>query len=361
MYNSPGTAMNPRIPYRGRGAGRNTDNRFEALTVERDSEGIEEDDPAPATRFFVDRSQSIISTNTSPDLGFDAGVNPYRGCEHGCAYCYARPTHEYLGLSAGLDFESKIFVKPNAAVLLRAALSAKGWKPRLVAMSGVTDCYQPVERRLRITRSCLEVFAEFRNPVGLITKNALVTRDSDVLGELARFDAVQVCLSVTTLNGELCRTLEPRSSQPAARLAAIRALAQAGIPVGINVAPVIPGLTDHEIPAILEASREAGASFASWSLVRLPHAVNPLFQEWLAHHRPDARERVLHRIRQTRDGALSESRFGHRGRGSGHYSEQIRRLFDVSKGKAGYPERVASPSALHFRRPRGPQLDLFEA
>ena len=216
----------------------------------------------PRTQFFKDHSQTIIARNDSPDVGFDASLNPYRGCEHGCIYCYARPTHEFLGFSAGLDFESKIMVKEDAPELLRAELSSPKWQPQVIFMSGVTDCYQPVERKLKLTRRCLEVLAEFRNPVFIVTKNQLVTRDTDLLAELARHQAAAVWLSITTLDSDLRKVMEPRTSPPAARLAAIRELAAAGIPVGVNVAPVIPGLTDHEMPAILQAAAEAGATSA---------------------------------------------------------------------------------------------------
>ena len=269
--------MDPRTPYKGRGAPINPPNRFEELHLERQTETDDPDDPAPGTRFYVDRTKTILVRNDSPDIGFSVSLNPYRGCEHGCIYCYARPFHEYLGLSAGLDFESKIFVKTDAPRLLRQELMKPSWKPVVIVMSGVTDCFQPVERRLKITRQCLQVLAEFRQPVGLITKNALITRDIDVLSELARYNLVSVTLSVTTLDRNLQAVLEPRTSIPSARLGAIHALAKAGIPVGVNVAPIIPGLTDHEMPAILNVARKAGAIRAGYTMLRLPYAVAPLF------------------------------------------------------------------------------------
>src|SRR5436190_4957392 len=250
--------VDPSAP-RGRGAGANPANRFEALHFEPDQDWNPADDPALSTRFFRDQSATIINYNDSPDVGFDASLNPYRGCEHGCIYCYARPTHEYLGFSAGLDFESKIMVKDNAPELLRKELASPKWKPQVIAISGVTDCYQPVERRLKLTRRCLEVLAQFRNPVGIITKNHLVTRDVDVLGELSRHQAAAVFISVTTLDASLAKKMEPRASLPNHRLAAIETLSQAGVQVGVMVAPVIPGLTDHEMPAILAAAAGAGA------------------------------------------------------------------------------------------------------
>ena len=245
---------------RGRGAADNPPNRFEALAHAPDPEAIDPDGPGPDTEFLKDPSRSLITYNDSPDVGFTASINPYRGCEHGCIYCYARPTHEYLGFSAGLDFETKILVKEDAPELLRRELSSPRWTPQVLAISGVTDPYQPVERRLELTRRCLEVLAEFRNPVAIITKNHLVTRDVDLLGELARHEAVAVYLSVTTLDPRLARTMEPRTSQPARRLAAIEALSRAGVPSGVLVAPVIPGLTDHEMPKIVAAAARAGAA-----------------------------------------------------------------------------------------------------
>ncbi len=246
-----------KIPPRGRGASWNPPNRFERLEYLRDEEAVAEDSPA-GTRFFRDPTRTLITRNDSPDVPFERSINPYRGCEHGCIYCFARPTHEYLGFSAGLDFETRILVKEDAPELLREELSARSWKPQVIAISGVTDPYQPVERGLELTRRCLEVLAEFRNPVVIITKNHLVVRDLDYLRELARWNAVSVCLSVTTLDESLTGTMEPRTSRPHLRLAAIEALASAGVPTGVMVAPVIPAVTDHEIPAILEASAKAG-------------------------------------------------------------------------------------------------------
>jgi DNA repair photolyase len=327
--------------------------------VERD-ETWTEDDPSPLTQFFNDTSRSIIATNDSPDVGFDASINPYRGCEHGCIYCYARPTHEYLGLSAGLDFESKIFVKREAPKLLRQTLMSPRWVPKVLAVSGVTDCYQPVERRLKITRQCMEVLLEFRNPAGIITKNALVARDIDLFREMAVYDGIHVTVSITSLRPELTGVMEPRASAPNARLEAIRLLADAGIPVGVNVAPIIPGLTDHEMPAILEAARKAGATSAGYTMVRLPYAVKELFQIWLSAHFPESKEKVLHRLREVRGGQLSDTRFGARMRGEGPYAEQIHSLFQISRRKAGYPEKTTGLSTRHFRRPGGPQLELFE-
>ena len=347
---------------RGRGASDNPTNRFERLSYEPESP---QDSTAPwqpktETILFKDTSRTIIAHNDSPDVGFSTSINPYRGCEHGCIYCYARPTHEYLGFSAGLDFESRILVKLDAAALLRHELASPRWRPQVIAISGVTDPYQPVERRLRITRACLEVLAETRNPTALITKNHLITRDVDLLSELAGHDAVVVSLSVTSLDPELQRVMEPRTSIPARRLAAIETLAAAGVPVRAMVAPVIPGLNDHEIPAILEAVARAGARDASYVTLRLPHAVAPLFEDWLARHFPHRRDKVLNRIRHMRGGRLYDPRFGARMRGRGIFADQIRMLFEAGYRRAGLPGDLPELSAAAFRPPRSKgQLDLF--
>ncbi len=341
-----------------RGAGSNPPNRFEPLRLERGEDWDPEADPLPRTLFLRDLSQSIISRNDSPDVGFAAMINPYRGCEHGCIYCYARPTHEYLGFSAGLDFETRIMVKEHAPELLERELASPKYQPEPLGLSGVTDCYQPIERRLKLTRRCLEVLARFRHPVGIVTKNQLITRDLDLLSELAKYDAISVCISVTSLDVELRAVLEPRTSPPAARLAAIRTLAQARIPVGVLVAPVIPGLTDHEMPAILAAAAAAGASFASYEILRLPLAVAPLFEQWLHTHFPDRAEKVLGRIRAIRGGKLNDARFRSRMRGEGIFAEQISRMFHVGCRKSGLLEDAPKLSIASFRRPSGPQLDL---
>jgi DNA repair photolyase len=276
--------------------------------------------------------------------------------------CYARPFHEYLDLSPGIDFETKIFVKEDAPALLRKELSARAWEPKVLVMSGVTDPYQPVERRMKITRGCLEVLAEFRNPVGIITKSDLVTRDADLLGELAGHDAAIVNLSITTLSKELKRAMEPRAALPENRLDAIRRLSDAGIPTGVMVAPVIPGLTDHEMPEILERAAEAGAVRAGWIMLRLPHAVKDLFADWLARHFPDRKEKVLNRLRDLRGGVLYDPRFGARMRGDGPFAEQVRQVFDVTCRRVGLNATPVELSTAAFRRPpRGDQLGLFDA
>ena len=336
---------------RGRGVGGNPGNRFEQLHYEVEPEVDPDEAPAPVTRFYRDDARSIIARNDSPDVGFSASINPYRGCEHGCVYCYARPSHEYLGMSAGLDFETKILVKENAPELLRAELASPKWIPEPLGLSGVTDCYQPIERKLKLTRRCLEVLCEFRNPVYVITKNALVTRDIDLLGELARYNAVRVTLSVTSLDRSLQRVLEPRTSTPENRIGAIRALTEAGIPTSVMIAPVIPGLNDHEIPAILEAAAEAGARGAAYVALRLPYAVKHLFEEWLEQHRPLAKEKVLNAVRSMRGGRLNDPRFKSRMVGEGIVAERIGRLFEISKRKAGLDGPRSGVSVEAFRRP----------
>lgn len=337
---------------RGRGTAENPADRFTELHVERDPDAPPD---APPTVVYRDSSRSLLSKNDSPDIPFEWSGNPYRGCEHGCVYCYARPTHEWLGLSAGLDFETKLFAKPDAPRLLRAELSHPKWEPKVVAFSGVTDCYQPVERTLQITRACLEVMAELKHPTGIITKSALVTRDLDLLKELARHRAVMVCITVTTLDDELAAALEPRAARPAKRLEAIEQLAAAGVPTAVLVAPVIPGLTDHEIPAILEAAAARGATHASWQLLRLPFGVKELFASWLARWRPDRAEKVLNRIRDLHDGKLSESRFGLRMRGEGPFAEQLDKLFKVFAAKHGLARRRFDLDASAFVRPMRPK------
>ena len=341
-----------------RGATGNPPNRFERLQVILDEE-VAFEKRSPATSYFRDDAQTIISRTESPDIGFEASINPYRGCEHGCSYCYARPYHEYLGFSAGLDFETRILVKAGAPDLLRAQLSSPSWKPQVLAMSGVTDCYQPVERRLQITRRCLQVLAEFRNPVAIVTKNFLVTRDVDILADLAGVQAARVSLSITTLNADLARRLEPRASLPRHRLEAIRKLHSRGIAVSVLVAPVIPGLNEHEIPAILAAARRAGAIHAGYALLRLPHGVKEIFSDWLAENLPDARERILSRIRDVRGGSLNDSRFGIRMRGEGVEAEAICRLFEVSAAREGLTTSPPVLSTAAFRRPGGEQLELL--
>ncbi len=347
----------------GRGAAENPANRFMRAFVEVDEDAHRHPDdetPAPRTQFFNDDSQTILSHNDSPDLGFDVSLNPYRGCEHGCIYCYARPTHEYLGFSAGLDFESRIMVKHRAPELLRRELTKPAWKPQVIAFSGVTDCYQPVERKLRLTRACLEVCADFRNPVGIVTKNHAITQDTDVLGRLAEFQAIAAYISITTLDPELAKRMEPRASPPSRRLAAIRELRAAGIPVGVMTAPLIPGLNDHEMPAILAAAAEAGAQFAGYTVLRLPYGLKEVFAHWLDEHFPGQKAKILGRLRDLRDGKLNDSDFATRMTGTGALAEQIRALFRVARERAGLPRGGPALSVANFRRPgEAEQLSLL--
>jgi DNA repair photolyase len=353
-------------PPAGRGTGLNPANRFERIVVSPDADFAEFDElgvpierPHPRTHFYFDASESLLTRNDSPDVGRGWGLNCYRGCEHGCAYCFARPYHEYLGWSSGLDFETKILVKQRAPELLRTELSSPRWRPEPIMMSGATDCYQPAERRFRLTRACLEVLAEFRQPVGIITKNFLITRDLDLLAELARHDCVSVSVTVTSLDATLAGQLEPRAARPEHRLRAIRLLRDAGVPVNVMVAPVIPGLTDHEMPAILDAVAAAGALRASYVLLRLPHAVKDVFLDWLDRTLPSKKERVLSRLRELHHGKLYDSSFGTRMRGEGIFAEQMKQLFEVSARRAGLNRAEIKLSTAHFRRPGGVQMDLL--
>ncbi|BCX46541.1 radical SAM domain-containing protein [Haloferula helveola] len=346
--------------HRGRGSDSNPANRFEAMRVEVDEDAWVDADERPLrTEFLADDSRSILAKNDAEDLSFDYGVNPYRGCEHGCSYCYARTYHEYLGYSAGLDFESKIVVKRNAPALLEEALAKPGYRVGKISMSGVTDCYQPVERKLELTRGCLGVMARFRQPVVIITKNALVTRDLDHLAELARWNAVAVYLSITTLDPKLARILEPRAASPRARLEAISKLAEAGVPCGVSAAPMIPGLNDDELPAILEEVKQAGGSFAAYSTVRLPGAVADVFGGWLDRHMPDRKDKVLGRIRAAQGGALNRSEPGARMRGTGAGAEALRTLFHACCRRHGLRPSPPALTTEHFRRLSPGQGELF--
>lgn len=346
-----------RPPIKGRGVPYDPPNRFETVHVELDPR--DGDGERPRTEFLADDTRTVIARNNSPDLSFGTSLNPYRGCEHGCVYCYARPTHEYLGFSSGLDFERRILVKRRAPRLLRQALSSPSWRPQVIAISGVTDAYQPIERRLRLTRGCLAVLRDFRNPVAIVTKNHLVTRDIDILAELARHRCVHVWISVTTLRNDLQRVMEPRTSVPGRRLAAVRCLSEAGIPVGVFVAPLIPGLTDEEMPAILKAAAFAGARHASFLLLRLPMGVADHFTEWLETHFPDRKDKVLGRIRQVRGGRLNNSEFHRRFRGEGEYAEQLTGLFKAAARQAGLDGDPPPLATSGFRRDGGVQSDLF--
>lgn len=353
--------------HKGRAASANPPNRFERTHREDDFEQLDEDElaagPRPTpTEYLPDQSQSLLVSNDSPDIPFRWSMNPYRGCEHGCAYCYARPSHELLGFGAGLDFETKIIVKHKAAEILRKELASPRWRPELIALSGNTDCYQPAERSFRLTRGLLEVALEARQPVGILTKNRLILRDLDLLAEMAQRRLVHVGLSVTTLDAELARKLEPRTASPVARLETIRQLTAAGVPVRAMLAPIVPGLTDSELPALLEAVSLAGAQAASYILLRLPQAVKAVFGQWLAEHAPLQAERVESRIRDSRGGDIDDSQFGRRMRGQGPYAEQIAQTFRVFAARYKLQRPLPELDFSQFRAPRPPsgQMWLFE-
>lgn len=342
-------------------------NRFETVHREIDLEHLEWDEEYLHERenrrieYVFDSSKSVVSENNSPDIPFRYSLNPYRGCAHACPYCYARNTHEYLGYNAGLDFETKILVKPDAPKLFREFLSRKSWQPESITFSGVTDCYQPAERQFRLTRQCLEVAWEFRQPISVITKNALVVRDLDLLAKMAELNLVQVFLSVTSLNPELARVMEPRTSIPAARLRAVKMLADSGVPVGVMAAPMIPGLNDSELPGILEAAKDAGAVTAGYILLRLPLTVEPVFLEWLERTHPEQQAKIEGRIRDTRGGKLSSSVWGERMRGNGEIADQIKGMFQVFVRKHGLDLKLPPFDFSHFQRPDPDpeQLKLF--
>ena len=323
-----------RSPPAGRGAAVRPPSRFDrttrAIPLDLVEPETDTDTPRhPATEFVPDRSRSVVTENDSPDVGFRHSLNPYRGCEHGCSYCYARPTHEYLGYDGGLGFETKIVVKHDAPALFRAFLARDRWAGEPVALSGVTDPYQPCERDYRLTRRCLEVAADAGQPVAVVTKSALVLRDRDVLGPMAARGQAQVNVSVTTLDPALARAIEPRASTPAARLRAVRELSAAGVPVRVLVAPVVPGLTDSEVPAILAAAKAAGAGAAGYGLLRLPLSVAPVFLDWLGRTFPDRVDKVVGRIRDVRGGRLNDAEFGRRMAGTGAWAAQVAALFRV--------------------------------
>jgi len=361
--NSEADNNGPRVV--GRGAASNPQGRFLQIIREDDFEHFEFDDDfpeelqRPKTVYLDDCSKSIISENDSPDIPFRYSLNPYRGCLHGCSYCYARPTHEYLGLSAGLDFETRIFVKRKAPDLFRDFLARSDWVCEPIMLSGVTDCYQPIERQLRLTRQCLEVACEARQPVSLITKNALISRDVDLLAELAQQGLCRAALSLNSLDQSLTRVMEPACSAPAARLEAIRTLSAAGVPVHVMAAPVIPGLNDSELPKVLQAAAAAGAASAGYIMVRLPLTVEPLFLEWLRIHRPLEAEKVESRLRLVRGGKLSQSEFHDRMRGSGQYADHVGALFSLWRKRCGLASQLPQLKTDLFRPPRTAQGQQF--
>lgn len=350
-------------PAKGRAAGSNPSGRFEKTTREDIDDGwdLPEDLPPLRTEVTEEKARSIITRNTSPDLSFDRSVNPYRGCEHGCIYCFARPSHGYLGLSAGLDFETRLTVKPDAAALLERELALPRYRPRVIAIGTNTDPYQPIERERRVMRDVLEVLSAHRHPVAVVTKGTLIERDIDILGEMGRAGLARVGISVTTLDRDLARRMEPRVPAPGRRIETIRRLSQAGCPVRVMVSPVVPGLTDHELEAILSAARDAGAVAASWIMLRLPHEVAPLFRDWLHEHVPGQADKVIARVRAVHGGRDYDPEWGKRMTGEGVFANLIRRRFDVALGRLGLRKELPPLRTDLFRCPPRPgdQLSLF--
>jgi DNA repair photolyase len=349
---------------RGRGAKSNASGRYNAEQTEEFDDGWTLDDPKPQqipTTLTPMKSRTIISRNDSPDIGFDRSINPYVGCSHGCVYCYARPTHAYLGLSPGLDFETKLYFKPEAAQLLERELSKPGYRPAQLQLGANTDPYQPVEKRLRITRAILEVLARFNHPLGVTTKSVLVARDIDILAPMAAANLVVVAVSVTTLDRKLARTMEPRASTPERRIDAIRRLSAAGVPVVVGASPMIPGLNDHEMEAILERAAQAGATGAYYTALRLPLEIKDLFREWLAAERPDRAARVMSLVRQMRGGKDYDAQWGKRMRGEGPIAELMAKRFRLARRRFGLDRAIGPLSLDRFRPPpkAGDQLELF--
>ncbi|MCV3735431.1 PA0069 family radical SAM protein (plasmid) [Rhizobium sp. TRM96647] len=345
---------------RGRGAGMNFSGRFEQQVRERFDDGWQtlEDLPPFKTEVQVEKPRSIITRNESPDIPFDRSVNPYRGCEHGCIYCFARPTHAFMGLSAGLDFEARLFAKPDAPKLLERELSKPGYKPRVIAIGTNTDPYQPIEKEWQIMRQILEVLETANHPVSIVTKSALIMRDIDILARMASKGLAWVGLSVTTLDRKLARSMEPRAATPSRRLEAMRALSEAGVPVSIMVAPIIPGLNDHEIEKILDSGKAAGAQEASYVLLRLPLEVSPLFRDWLLREYPDRYRHVMSLVRSMRGGKDYDAEFGKRMKGAGPYAWQIARRFELASKRLGLVRTRRNLSADLFVPPSGSGVQL---
>ncbi len=348
---------------KGRGVTSNSAGRFERFESEQFDDGWAADDDLPVLRTDVSEeiARSLITYNRSPDLPFDRSINPYRGCEHGCVYCFARPTHAYLGLSPGLDFETRLIARPNAATVLRNELSARGYKVAPIALGTNTDPYQPIEKDLSITRSCLSVLQEFQHPVGIVTKGTLVERDLDILAEMAERGLVRVGVSLTTLDPDLSRRMEPRAPSPKRRLATIRRLIGAGVPVRVMTSPLVPGLTDHELEHLLEAGRDAGADAASWIMLRLPREVSGLWQEWLRDHEPARAEKVMSKLREMHGGRDYDPRWGHRMRGEGEYAGLIAKRFSLALKRLGLASQTPPLRCDLFAKPAqaGDQLTLF--
>ncbi len=347
---------------RGRGTGLRPDPRYLATERESFDDGWTPADlplrPLP-TQVTVERARSILARNRSPDIPFDRSVNPYRGCEHGCIYCYARPTHAYVDLSPGLDFETRLFAKPNAAELLRATFDAPAYRPAVLALGANTDPWQPIEKRYRITRAVLEVLAEYCHPLSIVTKSALIERDLDLLAPMAALGLVEVHISLTTLSRDLARRMEPRAAAPERRLQTITRLHDAGIPTGVMFAPVIPAINEEELESVLDAAAAAGARHAGYVLLRLPLEISELFQEWLERHYPDRRERVLSHLRDLRAGRLNGSDFRDRQTGTGVYADLLKRRFALASRRLGLDGHLPALDVTRFRRPVGGQLDLF--
>lgn len=345
---------------RGRGAGINTHNRFQKHEIEYTSEDWqqwEDQEVNPKTQFIEEESKTLMSVSDSPDLGHFHSINPYRGCEHGCIYCYARNSHEYWGYSAGLDFETKIIVKKNAPQLLEKLFNSKSWQPHSIHLSGNTDCYQPGEKKYRITRQLLEICLKYRNPVSVLTKNALILRDIDVLEKLAKLNLVHGAISITSLNEDLRTALEPRTVTGKRRLHVVKTLHEAGIPMGVMTAPIIPGLNDHEIPSIIKAASENGAVWAGYTVVRLNGAIAALFEEWVNHHFPDRAAKILNQIKECHGGTVNDSRFGFRMVGEGNFAENIRQLHNLACRKYFKDKELPKLDTSQFMR--GGQMKLF--
>lgn len=348
---------------KGRGTSLNPQNRFEEIYIDYEDESIDEslseEKSLHKTAFFKDNTKSILAKNESEDIPFTYSINPYRGCEHGCVYCYARPTHEFLGFSSGIDFESKIMVKEDSALLLEKEFKKKSWKPQVIMLSGNTDPYQPIERKLQITREVLKIFLKYKNPVSVITKNSLILRDIDILSELNRYNLVAVTISMTTLDEKLSRVLEPRTASPSKRLEAIDQLSKSNIQTCVNIAPIIPGLNDKEIPAILKSASEAGAVYAGKIMLRLPHSVKELFVEWMQINYPEKSSKIINSILSVRNLKLNQPEFGKRFTGEGKIAETVSNLFHMGCKKYNLNQKTMNLSIEHFIKPGNQQISLF--
>lgn len=345
--------------FNGRGTNQNPSNRFDKIDYMKDTEELGDEPRRTQSLYFKDYSKSILSFNDSPDIFARVSLNPYKGCEHGCIYCYARPSHEYLSLSAGIDFESKIFIKHEAPSLLHKTLASKKWEPKIIMFSGNTDCYQPIDKKLKLTRSCLEIMHRFNNPVNLVTKNKLVTRDIDILKKMAEINTAAVFISITTLDNRLASIMEPQTSKPHLKLKAIKELSNAGIPTGVMIAPVIPGLTDSEIPEIIKQASDAGAKYANFVMLRLPHGIKDLFINWLEEYFPERKQKVLNRLISLFGQKMYNPSFHIRGRGKGPFAEQVKDIFKIACRSGGINREELQLTTKHFKNPELAQMDLF--